>query len=122
MYFPIKAGHKMGAQTKSLWVGSTSFPGLLHDYTGLPTSSSASQPSHPNWIDVHKDRFRLWTKASIWSMIRHQIQTSLCSQRVHIWLEYYIVLLMTLSNMNPARSHLIYGTSGFMPPVPFSHF
>ena len=70
MYFPIKAGHKMGARTKSLWAGTTSFPGLLRDYTGLPTSSSASQPSHPNWIDVHKDHFRLWTKASIWSMIR----------------------------------------------------
>ena len=70
MYFPIKAGHKMGARTKSLWAGTTSFPGLLRDYTCLPTSSSASQPSHPNWIDVHKDHFRLWTKASIWSMIR----------------------------------------------------
>ena len=70
MYFPIKTGHEMGARTKSLWVGTTSFPGLLRDYTGLPTSSSTSQPSHPNWIDVHKDHFRLWTKASIWSMIR----------------------------------------------------
>ena len=102
MYFPIKTGHEMGARTKSLWVGTTSFPGLLRDYTGLPTSSSTSQPSHPNWIDVHKDHFRLWTKASIWSMIR--------SRPVYALKECIFGYSMTLWDMNPARSHLKYGT------------
>ena len=83
----------MGARTKSLWAGTTSFPGLLRDYTGLPTSSSASQPSHPNWIDVHKDHFRLWTKASIWSMIRSRPVYA----RKECKFDYSIIVFLLLS-------------------------
>ena len=122
MYFPIKAGHKMVARTKSLWVGSTSFPGLLRDYTGLPTSSSTSQPSHPNWIDVHKDHFRLWTKGSIWSMIRSRPVYAL----KECIIGYSIISIVDDSmgyepHMEPPQ---IWDptASGFMPPFPFSHF
>ena len=122
MYFPIKAGHKMGARTKSLWVGTTSFPGLLRDYTGLPTSSSTSQPSHPNWIDVHKDHFRLWTKASIWSMIRSRPVYALKECIFGYSIIQYCWWLYGIWTPHGATSNMGPHCLRFYAPVPFLSF
>ena len=57
MYFPIKAGHKMGARTKSLWVGTPVLPACY--VTILACPRPVQLVSHPIQIGLTFTRITL---------------------------------------------------------------